>query len=237
MRRGPSLGWRTISLGLHNIFPEPYVVPGHVADAKYRVLLAFKRRTVAWWFAMCLVSLVFFVWPLPLSLRDSVAGVLLGLAVLTVLRRFVTDRKAEVASSTAAALLTMPVVGTLVHALREGGVDLSLMYVVPFTLALYAILAGRDFSHFGYAVLGSAAALVCAAVAVQAKWVDIDDSALGALASVVSTVYVACDLSMLMRRRLPGEELGAAADIFRDVLNFATYAFRVVSYRRRYRFH
>ena len=46
--------------------------------------------------------------------------------------------------------------------------------------------------------------------------------------------YVVYDLSALLTRRRLGEEMGANADLFRDILNFTTYWARVRSHWRRH---
>ncbi|MBX3112325.1 MAG: hypothetical protein KF857_09985 [Fimbriimonadaceae bacterium] len=221
---------------MRDTFPEPYVVPGHVADAPYRVGLAFKRRTVMAWSATTVVSAVFVGRPLDLGAAQAGLGVLVVLILLTFVRRLVPHRGAESSVSALLCLGLQPFVGTLVASLGELGVDLRLVYIVPVTLVTYTLVAGRDFSHFGYAVLGSATALLAGGVAAWLQWLGPADAAFSIVLAVLATVYVACDLSMLMRRRLPGEELGATADLYRDTLNFITYSFRVAYYVRRYRF-
>lgn len=222
---------------MRDTFPEPYVVPGNVAEAPYREGLRFKQRAIVYWALMALVSGWFSVWPLQLAISQCGVVVVAGLMVLTVIRRTVTPRRVEVLLGFALCLALQPVLGTLVNLLHDSNIDLRLAYVVPVGLVVYTVFAGHDFSHFGYAVLGSALAVVCGVTMVSLRWSDPLEAAFATVITIVATVYVASDLSMLMRRRLPGEEAGAAVDLFRDALNFITYSFRVVSYVRRYRFH
>lgn len=222
---------------MRDTFPEPYVVPGNVAEAPYREGLRFKQRTIAYWALLALVSGWFSKWPLQMSLGQCTVVVASGFVLLTVVRRAVTPRKVEVLLSFALCLALQPVLGTLVNLLYDGNIDLRLAYVVPVGLVVYTFFAGHDFSHFGYAVLGSVFAVACGVAMVVLRWSDPLEAAFATVMTVVATVYVASDLSMLMRRRLPGEEAGATVDLFRDTLNFITYSFRVVSYVRRYRFH
>lgn len=213
------------------------MVPGHLADAPYRQGLSFKRRTVAVWSLMCGVAALFMARPLPVSANAAAISFTAALLALTAIRRFVAARKLESALSFAVCLASQPLLGTVLAALREDGLDLSLLGAVPVGLAIYTLLAGHDFSHFGYAALGSVFSVLCGWTLFASGWIDGQGALVGSIVASIATVYVSSDLSMLLRRRLPGEELGAAADLFRDLLNFSTYAFRVAAYRRKYRFH
>ena len=223
---------------MRDVFPEPYVVPGHVADAPYRVGLAFKRRTIAIWVTSCLLS-AYFVWrPVVADVPASLCLVLACLVALTVIRRvFLKTRRLEIVLSVFGTLVLLEGVGSLIGHLREDGLNLTMLYLVPAGLAVYTLAAGKDFSHFGYAFLGSVMAVFGGLFAAALRWLDPLEAAVATVATIAATVYVASDLTMLMRRRLPTEAAGAAVDIYRDTLNFLTYTFRVVQYRRTYRFH
>lgn len=217
-------------------FPEPITVPGNVADAKHRVRVAFVRRVVGWHcVSMCLVlGLAVLMRPV-MSAGTSGFAFLVCLIALTMVRRAFNGTRTD---STVSSILLLPTMFTLSQLLRqlyERGWPVVILVPVVLSLGLYVLLCGNDLSYIGQFCLCAGATLITIAIATLARYFTPWQGLEAALFSLVHLFYFVYDLSMLVKRRTNKEEFAAVADLFRDLLNFATYSVRVYLHWRRFR--
>lgn len=107
------------------------------------------------------------------------------------------------------------------------------MVAAWFAAFWYATLAGRDFSLLGVGTfaMGSASLMASGwALATELTWSEALTSAIVCFALVFYWVF---DLAMILRRRRYGEEIQAAVDLYRDLLNFVGFPVRLLRIRKR----
>ena len=222
-------------------FPEPIEVPGAVGRGKHAEAIRFARIltgthaltiifTALWAFLPQVNPSVWLPDP-----TDGLFVFLGGLLALTVWRRAIKSPWLDAAGST---LLLVP---TLAGLASMGSVGFLLgwpVWCIPamaFLAALYSLLCGRDFNFSGQCILSLLTITVALiALAALGKIAPIE-AAHGVSMSLIYGVYIAYDGAMVMRRRRNGEALASVADIYRDLLNFITYSFRIWSHWRRFR--
>ena len=218
-------------------FPEPIEVNDNLADSHHTVRLGFVRRVCLFhlFSLCCIVGVSRFPWPVLPSvvIIGLFMFVLLGLSLVRIAVRL---RPSEQRLS----LLLSPalvVAGALV--VRECtaiGWATWIPLVVSISAWLYSLISGRDFSFMGLFLISTFICLVVIAwVRQQSGWsMAATLNTIGF--SIVFVFYFVYDLSMLLRRRRPGEEPAAVIDLYRDVLNLSTYSIRVYRHWKRHPF-
>lgn len=216
-------------------FPEPISVPGNVAGAKHRLRVAFVRRVVGWHcLAMALVG--FLAWLVPLSLPLAVSSLCFvgGLIALTIVRRAFDGTSADSALSMAFLIPTLFSLSQCLRALHDQGWPILVLVPVTFSIGLYVLLCGNDLSYIGQFCLCSLFTLASVVVAVAVKFWSQGQGLIAMSLAIAYLFYFVYDLSMLVKRRRIREETAAVADLFRDLINFATYLVRVYLHWKRF---
>jgi len=218
-------------------FPEPEVVSGNIAGASYSTVLGFTRRVILANVLTSLAVAAIAMWfPLPVDLAFSVWLFLGTLLAMTVLRRML---RGGAPANIASGLLLVPTVisaGSILSELAQRDLPVVFLAAVPAGSVLYGLLCGRDFSFLGMFALGSMATLAVGIAIAMFGLVSWSFSMLGATLGVAGLAYFTYDLASILRRRRVGEEPAAAADLYRDLLNFLTYSVRVILHWRKFRF-
>lgn len=221
-------------------FPEPITVPGNVNDSGYREVVRFSRVTaltglllLAWivaaatyWMAPHRIEWLLTIGPERIWLFSLGSFVLLALA-----------RKAPVAIQlplfTVFGLGVSATFALWAPAIAEDFPDFAKSLGWTFAsgwagLVLYNCFAARDYSFLGQYVL-----VWLATVASTTAFTLLSDTVFSlAFASLVvfsvALYYFVYDLSMILRRRRPGQALYGALDLYRDALNFVGFPVRVM---------
>lgn len=216
--------------------PPPIEIPHNVAVEPVELRLGFVRRVSTLSMAsVAVIASVAKALPGTVPLASSVAASLAILVALCAVRGLAKGRRMEVVVSQG---MMAPLLISL--GLAMGGLQAMGWTLWPFaaTLAmawLYAVFAGRDMSFvamFFLPFVGSTGLWIAAVVLGWApKW----ELPWALIANTALLFYWVYDLAALLTRRRLGEEMGALADLYRDVLNFTTYWIRVINHWRRYR--
>ena len=219
-----------------NYVPEPVEVPDNVTQRPYLVRLAYVRRVAILHFVSLLFVGMIAYSPVPL-LPIWAATAALGVCVLVLcgLRIWLRRGRSEAMVSAALLPLLLTLLGLVVKALVLQGWPMWTLFVGPAFALMYTVLCGRDFSFLGQYLLSLiASSVTIAALADAAPFSRVAaEFALAANAAYLS--YYVYDLASLLARRRLGEELAAVVDLYRDVLNFFGYLFRVLQHWRRHR--
>ena len=215
--------------------PPPIEIPNNVSQERYAVRLQFIRATLhRFLIALMIVFLIAAAPPFGLPVRSTLAATLTLLVSMSIVRRLGKGRRLEVALSTGMLLPFLVSFGLTLNGLE--GLNLPIgLFMLTFAMAwLYATTCGRDLSFIAMfflpALVGSALWVVADAVGLVPgvyRWT------MPAL-NVATLFYFVYDLSALLTRRRLGEEMGAVADLFRDLLNVFTYWARAFRYWKRY---
>jgi len=209
-------------------FPEAIEVPGNVAVADYDVRLKFVHRVITLHALSLIVAVILaYVVDLKAGWLPPLVGLLIGLILHAIFRRYVDGSKQERLANLIILPLTLLSMGYLGRALQENGVPVWLLPWAIFGVLVYTIGAGRDFSFLGCFFLSLIAATVSGfiLVAINPNWFQ--DLPRAILICALWLFYYVYDLAMLLKRRRVGEELCAVTDLYCDVLNFLTYPLRV----------
>ncbi|HRI42806.1 MAG TPA: hypothetical protein PLL78_10235 [Fimbriimonadaceae bacterium] len=217
-------------------FPEQIVEPGNVADERYSTRLGFVRR-VAFGHYLTILAGTWVAGSLHAQLPAPTAAMVAGglLLVLSMLRNFAGHSRLELVGN---ALLLAPlliVLGLLARAGIDRGIPLWSIPIAATCAMGYVAVCGRDFAflgQFAMSFLGTVAVLVALLLNGIVPLSAVASASGVAAAYLAYTVY---DLAALLTRRRLGEELSAVVDLFRDVLNFLTYSFRVIQHWRQFR--
>ena len=217
-------------------FPEPIVVPGNVADERYSTRLGFIRRVAAGHY-VSIFAILGAAAGLRVTLPGTTAaiGALLLLLVLSMLRNFAGHSRLELAGN---ALLFAPLLlalGIVAKGMAEVGIPLWSIPIAATCSVGYVAVCGRDFSFLGQFTISLVATLVALVALALSGMVQFGEAAVGAVIAAAFLGYYVYDLAALLTRRRLGEELSAVVDLYRDVLNFLTYSFRVVQHWRNFR--
>src|SRR5687768_8293226 len=215
-------------------------VPGNVNDSGYESVIKFARSTALlqlltvalgvaltlFWMAPERTEWLLELTPERIWLACVVSFVLLALARSLPLSIQLPLFSVFLLSATAAATLWAPTIAEDFPDFAKAlGCTLSAGW---FGLFAYNLLAKRDYSFLGmYALVWLATVL---ATIVYTILSDIVFSL--AFASLVvfslALYYYVYDLSMILRRRRPGQVVEGALDLYRDALNFVGFPVRVM---------
>jgi len=216
-------------------FPEPETVPGNAADTPYDVRLAFIKKVTWIHFWLCVVILLVGVYlPSPIPLKSAAwnaAGCWLLLSALRNLHRSPLDRLFTPIAFVGFALMlawTLQLVNPTYDAFLVLGTPIAFA-------AAYTAFCGRDYSFMGNFMISGIATVLFLVGLFKLKgeaWPSLGIQIAVSLGVLFFYVY---DLASLLQRRRLSEGFLAAVDIFRDVLNFLTYGFRVIEHWKKFR--
>ena len=228
---------KLLQVQIQPYFPEPIQVRGNVAAERYIVTLSFIRAVMAGHFisVMAIVGVAVLLEPV-LTLRQSGLVFLASLLALTLVRRFVKGGMAENALSLLLQAPTVWSLGTAVRLLADAGAPVWIVLAAYALACAYGALCGRDFSFVGQFAVTTIALAITLPVVCLAGWIGWGEAAAWGLIALAYVLFFVYDLAALLSRRRLGEEPAAVADLYRDLLNFATYSVRVFLHWRRFKF-
>lgn len=221
-------------------FPEPITIPGNVAASGYHKVVAFARgAAIANLTSAALIVLLGVLWSRPQAAEFLLQfgperlwlGALLSFTLLAAARHahwFIQSLLFLVFAlclGGTAALWAPTVADDFPDFAKALGWTFASGWV---GLVLYNLLATRDYSFLGQYVLVWCATVV--SITIYTWLSDIVASLAFATVMVFSVAlfYYLYDLSMILRRRRPGESYLGALDLYRDALNFVGYPVRVM---------
>lgn len=216
-------------------FPPPIEVKDNVADLLPRPRLGFVRRVLFGLnVTLILIGGLTALWGPWIPLMESTVGLLALIAFLS-LFRLATKRKSI--EPVVSGIVWLPFAVFLASAVSHTPVRDMLwpMLLAPAISYLYAVLSGRDTSFIAMFLF---AFLVSMAIILTGHFMGLWHFAHIGWEMALLTVwpfYVVYDLSMILRRRKLGQELGAVVDLYRDPLNLITYGQRVIEHWNRHR--
>jgi FtsH-binding integral membrane protein len=223
-------------LQLQPIFPEPITVPGNVASVRYRDRVRFVRRVVVGHALVACGVAGLSAFGGPTNLREHVLTLVLGLAALSSVRAWFQSGPLEAALSWGCMAPVCFGLAGLARSFQAAGVPAWAWALPSVAAGAYALACGKDFSYIGQAVLGAVGCGGVLAAAVALGWIGLRESWGAMVGSAAWLAYLSYDLSMIVKRRRPGEEASAVADLFRDLLNWTTYPVRVAAHWKKHRF-
>ena len=220
-----------------NPFPVPYTVPNCVDDQPYIDKIRFIKRTLVGHLATIFI-IAFFAIYVHIPLTDPQLLTTLGLILLamTALRLTVKSGKVEQYGSVILLLTAIPLLGQLCRDIHTAGYPILIFLIAATLSGIYTILAGRDFSFPGLVVVCSVGLIPILLILRNQGVPTMDTPAFAWIIGTIYLVYVAYNLSMILKRRTPSEVPTAIADFYRDSLNFLTYPVRVYFHWRNYQF-
>lgn len=172
--------------------------------------------------------------PLDLPAESTAASCIAILLAMVLVRRLARGRRMEVVISTGMLLVFLVSAGMLARAVSQFGVSLWPPLVSIAMAWMYSVTCGRDLSFITLFFLPLIASSIVWIAAIATGLCRGWSISAALLANGAILFYVVYDLSMLLRRRRLGEEMGAVADLYRDMFNFTTYYFRVKAHWKRY---
>lgn len=218
-------------------FPEPIVVSRNIGDSPYPLVVSFSKQVIGLNLVSCLLITTFAIWPvLKIDLPILWAIFFAGLISLTVVRRVLDGGATDNILSALLLLPTLVSAGEILRTYHDFGVPVLSLAAIPAWSVIYALTCGRDLSFPGFFVLSGLATVAVGVILASIGAVSWSYAMGGSGLAVAGLAYFTYDLASILRRRRPGEEVAAAADIFRDLLNFLTYSVRVVLHWRKFRF-
>lgn len=213
--------------------PQPIEIPKNVAQEPYLVRLGFIRRVAALHFMSALTVAAMTLLPQP-PVSPGPAGVvvLLILVLLSLVRGVAKGRDADQKLSSLILPLLLLALAVWFRALYEQGWAIWAMGVGVACAAGYIAVCGKDLSFVGMFVL----ALLSSTLAIAALGWRLGIGGLHLAAALglnaAFLFYYVYDLAALLTRRRVKEEIGAVADLYRDILNGVTYPLRVLQHWR-----
>ncbi len=216
--------------------PPPVEIPKNVAQEPHRNRLRFVRRVAVLHglSILAVATVARFVEPF-FEISALAISALALLLLLSLVRWLAKGRDMEQRLSMAAFPFLLAVLGMLVRGLEAEGWPLWATGLGISAALCYTLACGRDLSFVGMFLIGIAASSP-AIVAIEWARADAGNGIWLALSLNAGFLfYLVYDLASLLSRRRLGEEFGAVADLYRDVLNFLTYGVRVASHWRQHR--
>jgi len=155
---------------------------------------------------------------------------------MTVLRLVIKSGKLEQAASVILLLLAIPLLGQLCFDIYLAGYPILIFLIAATLTGLYTLLAGRDFSFPGMVTVCSLTLIPILFILRHQEIPTFESVAFTWIIGTTYLIYVAYNLSMILKRRTMAEVPTAIADFYRDSLNFLTYPVRVYFHWRKYQF-
>lgn len=220
-----------------NPFPVPYTVPNCVDDQPYPDKIKFIKRTlVGHLITIFAIAITAQYVHLPLNdiqLLLILAGILI---TMTVLRLTIKSGRIEQSLSVLLLLAAIPLLGQLCRDIYTIGYPILIFLIAATLTGLYTLLAGRDFSFPGLVTICSITLIPILLILRHQEIPTFESVAFTWIIGTTYLVYVAYNLSMILKRRTMAEVPTAIADFYRDSLNFLTYPVRVYFHWRKYQF-
>ncbi len=218
-------------------FPEPIVVSRNIGDSPYALVVSFSKQVISLNLVSSLLIGAFALWPILKIDLPILWGIFLGsLVLLTIVRRVLNGGVTDNILSALFLLPTLVSAGEILRIYHDLHFPVVFLAAIPVWSAIYALFCGRDLSFPGFFVLSSLATILAGVVSTVFGLVSWSFAMAGSGLAIAGLAYFTYDLASILRRRRPGEEVAAAADIFRDLLNFLTYSVRVILHWRKFRF-
>jgi FtsH-binding integral membrane protein len=220
-----------------NPFPEPYTVPDCVDDQSYAVKVRFIKLTLVGHLATILVIALSAQY-LTVPLSDLQLLVVLGVILvgMTLVRLILRTGPAEQALSLVALVAALPFLAQLAKDIHSAGYPILTLLIAAAFTGIYTMLAGRDFSFTGMVTI-TAVALIPTLMILRWQGVEsFEAAAFGWLIGTIYVLYIAYNLSMILKRRRKTEVVSAVADFYRDSLNILTYPVRIYFHWKHYKF-
>lgn len=217
--------------------PQPIEISGNVAQESYLVRLGFVRRVALAHFLTVIIAACLSTLPMTPAVEPLLAGlsVFVVLIVLSLVRGVAKGRAADQRMSIAVLPILLVALAIWIRALSDRGWAVWALGVGAAAALAYIFLCGRDLSFVGMFVIP---AVVSSIIVVAAAW-QLETATWALLAGLalnaIYLFYFVYDLAALLTRRRLGEEWGAVADLYRDVLNLFTYPIRVYHHWRDHR--
>lgn len=223
-------------MNIQPYFPEPDVVPGNVAAERYGARLSFVRRVIVGHFlTVVVIGVVALQTSSDFNPELALWIALACLLLLTIARRLAPHSKWDALASAVLMFPLLASLGVLVRSGIEYGLPLWSIGIAAVGAFLYGFSCGRDFSFLGQFVLASLGTIVAVVGLAILGYLGTNMALAACTIAVAYLAYFVYDLAALLTRRRLGETIGAVADLYRDLLNFTTYSFRVVQHLRKFR--
>ena len=228
-------GSDTHAMIVPNYVPDPLEVTGNVRLERYALRIGFIRRVVALFFGSALVvGLVAFFAPARQNLPFLVICWIANVLVTDFFRISTRGTPKEAVLSSLGLPTLLILEGFILAELRRKGLPIEYLVFGTISVAIYTLLAGRDFSFSGcwfLTVFGSSLLIVGSALASGHSIASLGNIM---LANFVLLTYLIYDLSQLLYRRRLRESVGAVTDLHRDMFNFLGYFPRVIDHWNRH---
>lgn len=226
-------------------FPEPIRVPNNVADGDYRTSVRFVRTVgIAHLLSVAAVFLLTKLWRLPLlrQLMPELPTATYWLLFFAVLALLAVLRRAALGIQTIVfLLLALTLSAAIMRSTPFLQDDLpeywrAFVWILGsawFSMLIYHLAAGRDYSFVGAFFLVFAATTVSAIVYSFESDISLGETFAVLVLVSAAIFYWVYDLAMVVRRRTAQERFEAVFDLYRDLLNFAGYPMRVINMPRK----
>lgn len=216
--------------------PQPVEIRRNVTTERYPVMIGFVRRVSLLHFLSVLFVAGVAALPSP-WVKPAVAGwaTLALLVALSLTRTFARGRKVDLVVSGAILVVFLVALGSAVKVWIEDGWPLEFLLLGIACAVVYVTVCGRDLSYVGMLVLSILAS--SGLILAMGYWLQVPGLTLsvGLSLNALYLIFYVYDLASLLSRRRLGEEVGAVADLYRDVLNIFGYLIRVAHHWRRHR--
>ncbi|MFM9872808.1 MAG: hypothetical protein ACKVQS_05005 [Fimbriimonadaceae bacterium] len=220
-----------------NPFPVPYTVPNCVDDQPYPDKIRFIKRTLVGHLAT-IFTITLSAQYVHLPYKDTQLLTVLAviLIAMTALRLTIKSGKIEQTLSVILLLVAIPLLGQVCRDIYNSGYPILIFLIAATLTGLYTLLAGRDFSFPGMVTICSVALIPILLILRHQAIPTFESVAFTWIIGTIYLIYVAYNLSMILKRRIMTEVPTAIADFYRDSLNFLTYPVRVYFHWKHYQF-
>lgn len=216
--------------------PQPIEIPRNVAEERYAPRLRFVRRVaVLHLLSVAIIAATAALVPVSIGIDSSGGLSLFLLIALSTIRGVVKGRPTERRLSGVLLPFLLAALGLFSRDVATLGIPVWVLGLVPLCGIVCVALSGRDLSYIGMFVwswLGSWALFGVSTIWLGATPAQVSFALIASAAYALFLVY---DLAALLSRRRLGEEIGAVADLYRDLLNVVGYIPRVWLHWRRHR--
>jgi len=219
-----------------NYIPEPLEVPGNITEERYPVRLMFIRRVALLHIGSLGVIALLTQLSFPrMGVWYAMVALTLCLSGLDLLRIALRGKASEAKISTLCLPMVLVLVAWGVQETVIDGWPVFQPVIGVACVAMFTVIAGRDFSFVGCYLLSLIGSSAVVAACANAGSFDRIHAAFALGTNACYVTYLVYDMASLLARRRLGEELAAVVDLYRDVFNFFGYAVRMVKHWRKHR--
>jgi hypothetical protein len=154
---------------------------------------------------------------------------------MSLARTLIASRKWEIAVSFFLLVAFLVLLGDVAGGLNDAGWPVEAPAAGIGAAVLYSLLCGRDLSYVGMFVLSAIASTTALCLIYIGAGATLGTVAIAIGLNLAVLLYFVYDIAALLSRRRLGEELGAVADLYRDLLNVFGYSIRVVRHWQTHR--